>query len=67
MLCKSSDMEFFQVTDKNFIRTVTINNPRKKNAISRPAYLALAEIINAAAKDEKVKAVVVTGAGDFFR
>lgn len=60
-------MEFFQVTDKNFIRTVTINNPRKKNAFTRLAYLALAEIINAAAKDEKVKAVVVTGAGDFFR
>lgn len=60
-------MDFFQVTDNNFIRIVTINNPKKKNAISRPAYLALAEIINAAGKDEKVKAVVVTGAGDFFR
>lgn len=60
-------MEFFQIADKNSIRIVTINNPKKKNAISRPAYLALADIINAAATDEKVKAVVLTGAGDFFR
>lgn len=60
-------MEYFQVADKNYIRTVTFNNPRKKNAISRPAYLALAEIMNAAGKDDKVKAVVISGVGDFFR
>lgn len=60
-------MEFFKIEDKNCVRTVTINNPRKKNALNKHAYFALGEILDAAGKDGKVKAVVLTGTGDFFR
>lgn len=60
-------MDLLEVEDKNGIRTVTINNVRKKNALSKDAYLALADVLNNAGKDEKVKCVVLTGKGDFFR
>lgn len=60
-------MEFFKIEDQNRIRKVTINNPRKKNAINKRAYLALSEIINDAGSDDKITALVLTGSGDFFR
>lgn len=67
-VCKfATTMEFFRIEDKNFVRTVTINNPRKKNALNKKAYFALGEILDAAGKDDKVKALVLTGNGDFFR
>lgn len=60
-------MEFFEISDSNGIRTVKINNPKKKNAMDNPAYLALGQILNTAADDDEVKCVVITGKGDFFR
>lgn len=60
-------MEFFKIEDSNSVRKVTINNLRKKNAINKKAYLALSEILNEAGKDDKIKALVLTGSGDFFR
>lgn len=60
-------MEFFEIETNNGIRTVTISNPKKKNAVNKPAYLALAKILNTAATDDQVKCVVLTGKGDFFR
>lgn len=60
-------MEFFEVSDNSGIRTVRINNQKKKNAINKKAYQALADILNKAATDDAVKCVVVTGRGDFFR
>ena len=59
--------EIFEIAEKNGIKIVTINNPRKKNALNRKAYIALADILNEAAKDVTVKCVVLTGKGDFFR
>lgn len=52
----SGRMEFFTVTDKNGIRTVTINNERKKNALNKQAYQALANILNGAVFDDQIKA-----------
>lgn len=60
-------MELFAIEDKNGIKTVRINNPKKKNALNKKAYMALATILNEAGADNKVKCVVITGVGDFFR
>uniref|UniRef100_A0A182THQ1 Enoyl-CoA hydratase n=1 Tax=Anopheles melas TaxID=34690 RepID=A0A182THQ1_9DIPT len=45
---------------------VTINNPRKKNALNRQAYQELGDTLVAANKDDSVHVVVLTGAGDFY-
>ena len=60
-------MEIFDISNNKGIRTVRINNPRKKNALNFRAYYAIAEILNKAAEDDSVKALVFTGTGDFFR
>lgn len=60
-------MEIFGIEDKNGIKIITINNPEKKNALNKKAYIALAEILNKAGADDRVKCVVITGEGDFFR
>lgn len=60
-------MELLELESKDGIRTVTFNNQKKKNAINRKVYLALARVLNEAAKDETIKCLVITGKGDFFR
>uniref|UniRef100_A0A182K1S9 Enoyl-CoA hydratase n=1 Tax=Anopheles christyi TaxID=43041 RepID=A0A182K1S9_9DIPT len=45
---------------------VTINNPRKKNALNRQTYKDLGDTLNAANKDDGVHVVVLTGTGDFY-
>jgi enoyl-CoA hydratase/carnithine racemase len=52
--------------DHNGVRTLTLNRPKRKNAINRELWIALADALNAAGKDRGVRAVVITGAGGAF-
>ncbi|ORV08657.1 enoyl-CoA hydratase/isomerase family protein [Mycobacterium celatum] len=52
--------------DHNGVRTLTLNRPRRKNAINRELWIALAEALTAARNDSGVRAVVITGAGGAF-
>ncbi|WP_406853637.1 enoyl-CoA hydratase family protein [Alsobacter sp. KACC 23698] len=45
---------------------VTLNRPEKKNPLTFESYAELCDVFRALAKDEAVKAVVVTGAGGDF-
>ena len=45
---------------------VQLNRPAKKNAITNDMYVALAEILEKAAKDEATRVVLLHGAGDSF-
>ncbi|XP_052894809.1 enoyl-CoA delta isomerase 2 [Anopheles moucheti] len=45
---------------------VTINNPRKKNALNKQAYQDLADTLNSANKDDGINVVVLTGIGDYY-
>jgi enoyl-CoA hydratase/carnithine racemase len=45
---------------------VTLNRPAKKNAMTSSMYVTFAQILNDAAKDEEVRVVLWTGAGDSF-
>jgi enoyl-CoA hydratase/carnithine racemase len=53
-------------SDRNGVRTLTLNRPHRKNAINRDLWIALAEALTAAGKDRGVRAVVITGAGGAF-
>ena len=50
---------------ENILR-VELNRPTKKNAMTSRMYVALAEILNEATKDERARVVVLHGAGDAF-
>lgn len=53
-------------SDRNGVRTLTLNRPRRKNAINRQLWIALAEALTAAGTDPGVRTVVITGAGGAF-
>jgi enoyl-CoA hydratase/carnithine racemase len=48
------------------VATVTLNRPERKNPLTFESYRELADVFHALARDEEVKAVVVTGAGGNF-
>jgi enoyl-CoA hydratase/carnithine racemase len=48
------------------VATLTLNRPERKNPLTFESYAELTDIFRAAAKDEEVKAFVVTGAGGNF-
>src|SRR5258706_9773893 len=48
------------------ILRVQLNRPDKKNAMTSSMYVTLADLLNAAAKDEQIRVVLWHGAGDSF-
>jgi len=52
--------------DAGGVRTLTLNRPRRKNAINAPLWVALGDALTAAGDDPGVRALVLTGAGDAF-
>ncbi len=55
-----------QVTDAGHVRTITLNRPRNKNAISTELAWAVIGAVDAAALDDNVWVVAITGTGDAF-
>ncbi|OBG27394.1 enoyl-CoA hydratase/isomerase family protein [Mycobacterium sp. 852002-51057_SCH5723018] len=52
--------------DRDGVRTLTLNRPRRKNAINPELWVALRDALNAAGRDRTVRALVITGAGGSF-
>ena len=50
--------------DAGRIAWITINNPAKRNTLGMPGKRAIAETFKRLAKDEALRAAVITGAGD---
>jgi enoyl-CoA hydratase/carnithine racemase len=48
------------------VATITLNRPDKRNALNLPMWHGLTQHFNAAAEDESIRAVILTGAGDHF-
>lgn len=48
------------------ILRVTVNRPAKKNAMTSAMYIAMADALNEAAKDDEVRVVIWDAAGDSF-
>lgn len=53
-------------TDTNAVATLTLNNPKKLNALSDAMIAALSDAFDAIAADTSVRVVVLTGAGKAF-
>src|SRR3984885_6835073 len=45
---------------------VQFNRPGKKNAMTSSMYIAFADVLNAAAKDDNISVILWHGAGDSF-
>ena len=58
--------DLVKVDDEGHVRTITLNRPEKKNALSTELAWGVVEAIDAAAKDDNVWVVALTGAGDTF-
>ena len=52
--------------DRDGVRTLTLNRPRRKNAINPELWVALRDALDAAGHDPGVRALVITGAGGSF-
>jgi enoyl-CoA hydratase/carnithine racemase len=59
-------MEDIVTAQAGSILRVQLNRPAKRNAMTSAMYVALADILNAAAKDENTRVVLWHGAGDSF-
>jgi peroxisomal 3,2-trans-enoyl-CoA isomerase len=53
-------------TTRGRVRTLTMNNPRRLNGWTLPMQAALGEALDAAARDDEVGAVVLTGTGRYY-
>lgn len=52
--------------DRDGVRTLTLNRPRRKNAINPELWIALRDALHSAGHDRGVRALVITGAGGSF-
>lgn len=55
-----------EVSDAGHVRTIRLNRPEKKNALSQALAWGVIEAVDAAAVDDDVWVVALTGAGDAF-
>ena len=55
-----------EVSDKGHVRTIRLNRPEKKNALSQALAWGVVEAVDAAAVDDNVWVVAITGSGDAF-
>ena len=54
------------VADVGHVRTITLNRPEKKNALSTQLAWSVVEAVDAAAKVDDVWVIAITGSGDAF-
>lgn len=59
-------MSVVTVADQGHVRTITLNRPEKKNALSLELAWKVIEAVDAAALDDNVWVVAITGNGDAF-
>jgi 2-(1,2-epoxy-1,2-dihydrophenyl)acetyl-CoA isomerase len=55
-----------KVSDAGHVRTITLNRPEKKNALSNPLAWGVVAAIEEAARNDDVWVVALTGSGDSF-
>ena len=55
-----------KIADSGHVRTITLNRPERKNALSDDLAWGVISAVEAAAKDDNVWVVALTGSGDSF-
>ncbi|HLK23359.1 MAG TPA: enoyl-CoA hydratase/isomerase family protein [Caulobacteraceae bacterium] len=58
--------DLVKIEDAGHVRTITLNRPEKKNALSNALAWGVIEAVEAAAKADDVWVVAITGTGDAF-
>ena len=58
--------EFIRIDTQDRVQTITIARPEKKNAITQDMYKAMADAIDAYGANDDIRALVLTGEGDYF-
>ncbi|WP_157220711.1 enoyl-CoA hydratase/isomerase family protein [Flavisphingomonas formosensis] len=58
--------QWIKVTKADGIATLTLNNPRRKNAVSRPMHKEIERIWDDVDADDDIRVVILTGEGDAF-
>jgi enoyl-CoA hydratase/carnithine racemase len=58
--------EFIKVTDDAAIRTVCMNRPDKRNALTLAMYAAMADALEGAGRNEAIRCLVLAGASGTF-
>jgi enoyl-CoA hydratase/carnithine racemase len=61
-----TDEQVLRSSDRNGVRTLTLNRPHRKNALNPQLWIELRDALRAVADDRAVRAVVITGAGGAF-
>jgi enoyl-CoA hydratase/carnithine racemase len=61
-----SDERVLLTSDRDGVRTLTLNRPDRKNAINPRLWEELADALRAAARDADLRVLVITGAGGSF-
>ena len=54
------------VERKQNVATITLNRPRKKNAITKGMYKTITTSLKELSSDSTVKVILITGSGDYF-
>jgi 2-(1,2-epoxy-1,2-dihydrophenyl)acetyl-CoA isomerase len=55
-----------RISDAGHVRTIVLDRPEKKNALSQELAWGVVEAVDAAARDDNVWVVAITGSGDAF-
>lgn len=58
--------EWIKIAKDEGICTLTLNNPRRKNAVSRPMHKEIERIWDDIDRDDDINVVILTGEGDAF-
>lgn len=58
--------ELLKVSDSGHVRTITLNRPEKKNALSNELAWGIVAAVDQAAQEDDVWVVAITGSGDAF-
>jgi 2-(1,2-epoxy-1,2-dihydrophenyl)acetyl-CoA isomerase len=58
--------ELVQISNDGYVRTIRLNRPEKKNALSSELAWRIVEAVDDAARDDSVWVVAITGTGDAF-
>jgi 2-(1,2-epoxy-1,2-dihydrophenyl)acetyl-CoA isomerase len=61
-----SDEQVLITSDRDGVRTLTLNRPERKNALDAQLWVELADALRATKRDRDVRALVLTGAGGAF-
>lgn len=56
--------DLIQLELNEAIATITLNNPSRRNALTRPAWVALGETISRLDQDDSLRCIILRGAGD---